>query len=564
MIKKTNIIGYGLLLIFLIIGLWLRIYKLGEIPQGFNWDEAANGYNAYSLLKTGRDEFGQKWPIMMKSFGEYKTGVGSMILVPVIKVLGLSVFSVRLPNAILGSFLILVVFYLSLQIFKQLIPASLTAGLIAISPWAIHTSRFALEWYLGIPLMIFGISLLIDESKNKFRLPLAAVLLASSLYFYASIKLVLPLLLLTYIIIYHQELRRNIKGILIGIFLGTLTLLPLLISMKNNNWLTRAQKVNFFNEDKVNAISEEINQGFYRYSVTNLPRQLIRVFNNKIIFYGQEIIDKYFQFYSADFLLLGKEPSPMLAIPKVGKIYLISLPFLILGIFTAIKNKTKADKLLIAWLLFAPIPSILTTDSPHSLRAILLLPVLEIFVVKGLFYCYEVIRHKNYWIKLFFLSTMSLIYAVSLCFFLWQYFFFYPEDRAEFWLDGYKEAVEKTNKYKQNYDKVIFTTDKGQPHIFFAFFTPIEPNDYQHQIVNQQNIFNAFVPYLNKVEFRMIKDEDFCIKNALIIDIPGRKEWRERLDIVYIKNRFHPPKKAFELFDTNNPSVQKYLCPGKS
>lgn len=559
MIKKTNLIGYGLLLIFLILGLWLRIYKLSEVPQGFNWDEAANGYNAYSLLKTGKDEFGKPWPLMMKSFGEYKTGIGSIILVPVIKVLGLSVFSVRLPNAILGSFLILAVFYLSLQIFKQIVPASLTAGLIAISPWAIHTSRFALEWYLGLPLMILGISLLIDENKNKFRLPLAAILLASSLYFYASIKLVLPLLLLTYIIIYRQALRRNIKGILIGIFLGTLTLLPLLMSMKNNNWLNRAKKVSIFNETKI----DELNEGLYRYTIAALPSPFIRVINNKLVFFGKELADKYLQVFSVDFLLLGKEPSPMMEIPQVGKIYLISLPFLILGIFEAIKKKSKADKFLLTWLLLAPIPSILTTDSPHSLRAILLLPVLEIFVVKGFLYIYVFFKQKIFWIKTFFISGIALIYLSSLCFFLWRYFLFYPEYTAEHWLDGHKEVVEKINSIKGNYDRVIFTISRGQPHIFYAFFTPVNPELYQQEAAGQQNIFNAYLTHLNGIEFKKDIGESYCLNNALIIDEPGKLEIIPRLDIVYYKNRFHKPKAAFELFDTNNPIVKEYLCPKK-
>jgi len=38
------------------------------VPPGFNADEAAFGYNAYSLLKTGRDEYGTLLPLSIKSF----------------------------------------------------------------------------------------------------------------------------------------------------------------------------------------------------------------------------------------------------------------------------------------------------------------------------------------------------------------------------------------------------------------------------------------------------------------------------------------------------------------
>ena len=553
--KKTNLLGYILLLFFFSLGILLRIFKLSEIPQGFNWDEAANGYNAYSLLKTGADEFGQPWPIMMKSFGEYKTGIGSIILVPVIKVLGLSVFSVRLPTALFGGGLILAGFFLALQIFKQIIPASLVAGLIAISPWAIHTSRFSLEWYLGLPLMVFGIGLLI--SKIKWRFSLAAIILTFSLYFYYSIKFFIPLFLVFYAVIYRQSLKKQIKTLTVSFFIGLLCLLPLINSLRQVEWLNREKKVaTFVNEDKIS----ELNEGIYRQVVIGLP--LIRLFNNKLVFFGKEFTDKYLQHFSPEFLLLGQDASSLLEITKVGKIYLISLPFIILGLIEIIKKRHKTDLVLLTWLLLAPIPSSLTVDSPHGLRAIILLPVLEILTVKGFLAGFIFIK-KNNFIKFVSIVSVIIIYSISLLYFLWQYYLFYPEYTAEFWLDGYKEAVEKTNNYKQNYDRVVFTTNKGQPHIFLAFFTPIDPATYQHEVINQQNIFNAFIPYLNGVEFRMIRGEDYCLKNTLIIDLPQNNDLVERLDIVYIKNRFHPQRKAFELFDTNNPTVQKYLCPNK-
>lgn len=36
----------------------LRVFMLGHIPWGFQWDEASYAYNAYSILKTGKDEWG--------------------------------------------------------------------------------------------------------------------------------------------------------------------------------------------------------------------------------------------------------------------------------------------------------------------------------------------------------------------------------------------------------------------------------------------------------------------------------------------------------------------------
>ena len=46
------------LLAIIILAFILRFYKLGQIPPSLDWDETAHGYNAYSILKTARDEYG--------------------------------------------------------------------------------------------------------------------------------------------------------------------------------------------------------------------------------------------------------------------------------------------------------------------------------------------------------------------------------------------------------------------------------------------------------------------------------------------------------------------------
>jgi len=104
------------LLLIIVLGFLLRIYKLDVRPLGFTWDEAALGYNAYSLLKTGRDEHAQRFPVVFKSFGDYKPGLYIYFTVPSVKLLSLNEFSTRLPSAIFGTLLILVVYLLTCKI----------------------------------------------------------------------------------------------------------------------------------------------------------------------------------------------------------------------------------------------------------------------------------------------------------------------------------------------------------------------------------------------------------------------------------------------------------------
>ena len=121
--------------------------------------------------------------------------------------------------------------------------------------------------------------------------------------------------------------------------------------------------------------------------------------------------------------------------------------------------------------------------------------------------------------------------------------------------------VKKLNYYEKSFDQVIITTHYGQPHIFIAFFTPIEPEIYQKMIANQKSIFNSRINSLGKIKFKEIKKKDFCLRNTLIINHKGMSN-REipYLDRVFISNRFHPPEIAFELFKTNDPLIYKNVC----
>src|SRR3989344_1238336 len=80
----------------------LRLWNLGGNPPHLTPDEAAVGYNAYSILKTGRDEYGEFLPIIFKSFGDYKPGLYVYLTVPSVAILGLNEFAARLPSAFFG------------------------------------------------------------------------------------------------------------------------------------------------------------------------------------------------------------------------------------------------------------------------------------------------------------------------------------------------------------------------------------------------------------------------------------------------------------------------------
>src|SRR3990167_5588830 len=104
-----------LLIVIILVAAFLRFWRLGDYPA-LNADEAAIGYNVYSLIQTGKDEHGNPWPIHFQSFNDYKPGLYFYLVLPFVKTLGLNEWAVRLPGAILGTATVLVLYFLVLEL----------------------------------------------------------------------------------------------------------------------------------------------------------------------------------------------------------------------------------------------------------------------------------------------------------------------------------------------------------------------------------------------------------------------------------------------------------------
>src|SRR5690349_428242 len=139
--KLCNMKEKILLIFIILLAIILRFYALGSNPPSLDWDEASQGYNAYSILKTGKDEYGNFLPIAIRSFDDYKPPVYTYLIIPSVAVFGVTPFAVRFPAAFFGSLCIIFVYllarYMEENVFgkKKIHPiALLSAFFLAISP----------------------------------------------------------------------------------------------------------------------------------------------------------------------------------------------------------------------------------------------------------------------------------------------------------------------------------------------------------------------------------------------------------------------------------------------
>ena len=202
--KKILIIAVLSAIIF--IGGFLRIYNISNAPPSLNWDEAAWGYNAYSILQIGKDEYGKIMPIFTRSFDEYKSTLPMYLMVPSIKLFGLNAFAVRLPSVLIGMASILVVYFLAKEIFDDKRIALISSFLFAIEPWSVHLSRVYYDANEAMFFLLLGL-LLFLKSLHKEKLFLWSIVsFMVSMYTYNSNKILAPLFLAALVILYHKKI----------------------------------------------------------------------------------------------------------------------------------------------------------------------------------------------------------------------------------------------------------------------------------------------------------------------------------------------------------------------
>src|SRR3989344_3491019 len=91
-----NFLRKNIVLVSIIIGaLIIRFWNLSSNPPSLNWDEVSHSYNAYSILKSGRDEWGNLFPIIFRAYGDYKLPVYIYLTVISEFFFGLTPFAIR-------------------------------------------------------------------------------------------------------------------------------------------------------------------------------------------------------------------------------------------------------------------------------------------------------------------------------------------------------------------------------------------------------------------------------------------------------------------------------------
>jgi len=438
-------------------------------PPAFNADEAAFGYNAYSLLKTGRDEYGTFLPLRLKSFGDNKMPLYSYLSIPFMAIMGLNEASARALNAFLSLLFPLLIYLLTKELFKKESYGIASALLVSLSLGLHIVTRQAHEAYLAVFLTTISLYLLIRFLKKQTisRGIFLSLFLFFMLFSYQSGRLFAGLFLIAAYIFSVQQ--KKIKKhapifLLIILIIGLFSISDIIYKPE------RLKSLFFFSNPGTQLKVQELKtEGGIRYLY------------NPILIGLRDMTFEHMNYFSPQFLIQNGDINDRFGYKGMGLITPIEYLCFIIGVYFLFKKKEEWRFVLIFVLFFSPLSASLSWATSSLTRSLFLLIPISILAGYGAVLIVEEIKKQKRGILICILLGGLYAYFFTM---QWDFYLFhYPKRLVTIhaWQSGYKEV----NEYiKQNYSSTThfyITRDIGMPYIFTLFYQQYPPEKYQKE-----------------------------------------------------------------------------------
>lgn len=456
------------LILVILLASFLRLWQLGNIPAGTPNDEASYIYNSYSIWHTGRDILGNFLPLSFNAHSS-QSPVEVYLTAPFVGILGLSLFSARLPAALLGIGSVFLVFLITDLLLRNKRISVISALLLSISPWALQINRGLWDSDFALFFFMLGTYVFIKYvNSKKFLWSILPFLLA--FYSYHGFKVFYVFLIPLLIFLYRKELfaRKVQLGVFITAFI--LTIGSFIFVMQTQS-ITRQSQVNLLSDPKaIVAVNWE-------REFNNAPLKVQTLFSNKALYFLTVVRENYLEAFSTNFLFLYGDTDQGSLIDNVyfrGELYIIEFPLLLLGAYFLLKSKDERTRNLLLSLLFiSPLPSTFTIDKNFVFRDVTMLPVLLIIVALGFNYLLDKIYTYKKFVRFSLLTIFALVYVFLFSSYFYQYYYRWSVYGAEGWQKSYRDLVGIVDS-KTNY-KVYVSGQQKEFLVQYSIFDQKDP-----------------------------------------------------------------------------------------
>ncbi len=479
-LSRKKIISIGVCCVLLFVSIFLRTYRLIDVPGRLTIDEMSIGYNVYSLIKTGKDEWGKSWPIIFRAFGDYKLPVYLYGTLPFVWVFGMNTLSIRAFSVLAGCIFVFLIGFLTQQLSRKLELGYIAAGIAALSPWPVFISRIGLESNVG--LMLFCAALIsltaMFEKKSIKAAYVTGILFGLSWYTYIAFRFItgLSTVLLLLLSLRNKSLLPYITRLIISFGLLLAPLIPHIIDFSGQ---ARFQQVSLFTDPGYVAEVNE-DRSFCFLQQKPFLAQICPLLFNKPLSWLTAFTSNYVQLFSPSYLFTDGGELEYLNVPGFGAFIVVWLPFYVVGMWWWWRQNKILYRILGGIWLISAIPSALAGPA-HPVRASASIPFVVLAIVFGVHEVWQKINTLSWrWWSGWILG--GIIFILSARYFL-NYFYVYP---AQFDSAAYPLPVELGKYLAQvapQYKKIYFGPIGGGLHMFTAYYLHYSPQDYQHDVV---------------------------------------------------------------------------------
>jgi len=473
------------LIIILLVASFFRLWNLSNVPPSASLDEASITYNAYSVLETGKDEFGEFPLVSQRGYDDYRRSTYLLMEVPFVKLFGLSTISARLPAALLSIFTVWAVYGIAAHLFKkkdkytQLFPY-FAAGLMAVSPWHIYISRIGHESNACLSFIVFGMYFFLRGVKDKPKsLFISASFFLLGMISYYSGQVFVPVLAVGLVILYRKEITKAImqskKSFFATVILSVVAV-AIFWSVFSPNALIRYRGTSVFDPyghgDRYSKLVDMRNLAIQKGDLIG------SIIFNRRVFYVQVWMEGYLSHFKPSWLFSNTGDGRFKA-PGVGLLYLWQLPFILVGVFHLIRTKninTRVKILILLWFFLGALPASIATQTPHAMRSYNIVPAWQILTAFGcILLLHLTSKYKNIG-----LTVIVLLFLVSSVTFYEKYFVKFPKQESKAFQYALAQSIPFIISNQSKYDKVIFSNKDNlyQSYMLFLYHSRYDPKLY--------------------------------------------------------------------------------------
>lgn len=498
-------------LLILALAIFVRFFKLGEIPVSLYWDETAILVDATSIAETGHDIHNRPWyQLIYPSYGDYKLPVYIWLAGLSVKFFGPSEWAVRLPSALAGVATVILAGLIAGELFKhsrekkpQVIGLA-TMAIVAFSPWSIMFSRTAFEGHLAqffLGLSIY-LAILIRNKRNNLALDsillsLTAMIGILATYTYFSVRFVWPVLFVAVQLFFALKMWgahkpfQVVRDFLVLTIMPLIVFLLLLLPMMKSELYSASNQIRYSTDSVLNNYDYPVLANQYREEAGNTT--IDRLIFHRYWLLIRELAKNYSDHLDLRFLFLTGDSNLRHGTDRHGLFLISMLPIFIYGLYALFLANKRTLAILIIWWLIALLPASVPEGTPHALRSLNALIPLSIIIGIGLYkliiYLWE---NKHILAARLVGGIFSLLILFNFAHFYNHYFNHYPIESAPSWQYGYNQIAQLIGEYKDATDEIWVGVADDRLFLWvFAYsgFSPQEilniPHDgYSFEIIN--------------------------------------------------------------------------------